>query len=127
MFLNVGNFEILGIVAQLLGYSITITQNGSEFTMEAEEEGKFHPCDCIKVVKKDGDATLVFEHFKSRSTLQLETIKFLTLAHKLGVKIAISNSTVSEGYLFPGEERHYLGYRHSHGQGYDSKDKRRPQ
>ncbi|MDP3697493.1 MAG: hypothetical protein Q8R55_05770, partial [Candidatus Taylorbacteria bacterium] len=64
-------FEVLGIVTELLGYKVTITQNGTEFLLEAEEEGKSHPCDYIKVVKKDGDATLTFEHFKSRDKLQL--------------------------------------------------------
>lgn len=115
-------FEILGIVTQLLGYRVTITQTGGEFVLEAEEEGESHPCDYIKVVKKDGNATLVFEHFKSRSALQLETAKFLTLAHRLGVKIVVDESTVSEGDPFPGEERHSHGHGHHHGHDHDHED-----
>ncbi len=106
-------FEILGIVTQLLGYTATITKNGSEFILEAEEEGKSHPCDYIKITKKDGNAVLVFEHFKSRGALQLETAKFLALADRLGVKIVVGDSTLSEGDPFPGEERH--GHSHGHG------------
>lgn len=117
-------FQILGIVAQLLGYNVTITQSSSgEFLLEAEEEGKSHPCDYIKVTKKDGNATLTFEHFKSRGALQLETAKFLTLAHRLGVKIVLGDSTVSEGDPFPGEERqvHEHGH-HGHSHDHDHED-----
>lgn len=109
-------FEILGIVAELLGYIVTITQKGNEFLLEAEEEGKAHPCDYIKVTKRDDNAALVFEHFKSRSALQLETAKFLTLAHRLGIKIVLGDSTVSEGDPFPVEERHSHHHGHGHGE-----------
>ena len=105
-------FEILGIVTQLLDYRFTITQNGDEFVLEAEEEGKSHPCDHIKVTQKDGNATLTFEHFKSRRALEVETAKFLTLANKLGVRIVVGESRVSEGDPFPSEHRH--GHHHHH-------------
>ncbi len=109
-------FEILGIVTQLLGYNATISQKENELVLEAEEEGKTHPCDYIKVSKKGEDAALVFEHFKSRKALELETAKFVTLAHKLGVKIILTSSDISEGDPFPGEERHshHHGHRHGH-------------
>ena len=106
-------FEILGIVTQLLGYTFTVRQDGDGFILEAEEEGKSHPCGYIKVSKKGGNSTLVFEHFKSRKELQVETAKLLILAHKLGVKIVLGNSNISEGDPFPSEHQHTHG--HSHG------------
>ncbi len=112
-------FEIIGLVTQLLGYRFTLTQNGREFTLEAEEEGKSHPCDYIKVTKKKGDATLTFEHFKSRKKLQLEAAKFLTLAHRLGIKIVVDRLDVSEGDPLPGEERHGHSHGHHHGGDHD--------
>lgn len=107
-------FEILGIVTELLGYSAVISQKGNELCLEAEEEGKSHPCDYIKVVKTDRGASLVFEHFKSRKALTVGTAKFLVLAHKLGVKIALKDSTVSEGDPHTVEERHDHRHGHTH-------------
>lgn len=112
-------FEILGIVAQLLDYSVIITQRGNEFVLEAEEEGKSHPCDYIKVTKTDSDASIVFEHFKSRRALELAMAKFMTLAHRLGVKIALGESTLTQGDPFPGEERHHEAHMHGHGHHHD--------
>lgn len=116
-------FQILGIVAQLLGYTVTITQSSAgEFLLEAEEEGKSHPCNYIKVTKRDGNATLTFEHFKSRGELQLETAKFLTLANKLGVKIVLGDPTISEGDPFPGEELHTHKHGHHHDPDHNHED-----
>jgi len=114
-------FEILGIVAQLLSYRVTITENGNELVLEAEEEGKSHPCNYIRITRRDGVSSLTFEHFKSRGALALETAKFLTLAHRLGVKIELDANEVSEGDPFPGEERQadddLLAHGHRHGDG----------
>lgn len=106
-------FEILGIVADILGYTVKITQTGNELILEAEEKGKSHPCDYIKVTKKDGDISLTFEHFKSRKALAVAMAKFLALADKLGVKIKLGDTTISEGDAFPEDERH--AHSHSHG------------
>lgn len=114
-------FEVLGIATQLLGYTFTIRQNGDELILEAEEEGKSHPCDYIKISKKSGNSTLVFEHFKSRKELQVETAKFLVLADKLGIKIILDDTSVSEGDPFPSEHRHTHGHRHTNN-GHDHDD-----
>lgn len=107
-------FEILGIVTQLLGYSFTISQNGDELILEAEEEGKVHPCDYIKITKtKDGEGTLTFEHFKTRKLLQIGMAKFLALARKLGIKIEVGESETSEGDKIATETGHT--HRHKHG------------
>lgn len=105
-------FEILGIVAELLDYSVIITQKGDGMVLEAEEAGKSHPCDYIKVTRSRGVSEITFEHFKSRAALDLATAKFLALAHTLGVKIALGRREVSEGNPFPGEELH--SHRHKH-------------
>lgn len=107
-------FEILGIVTELLGYKPAVWKNGNELILEAEEEGKSHPCDYIRVTRKEGKGTLTFEHFKSRKDLQLATAKFLALADKLGVKITIQEETVQEGTAFPVEDRHDHRHRHGH-------------
>ena len=106
-------FEILGIVAELLNYTVRITHKGGEFILEAEEEDKTHPCDYIKVSKKGGDATIVFEHFKSRDALKLETAQVLVLANDLGIKMALGKSELTEGDPLPNENR--LRHRHDHG------------
>ncbi len=109
-------FEILGIVAQLLNYSVRITKNGEEFVLEAEEEGGVHPCNYIKVVRRGSSSELIFEHFKTRKALVLETAKFLALADRLGVKIALRSNEISEGDPFPNEGRLITGHRHTHGE-----------
>ena len=105
--------QFLEWAQELLNYTVRITHKGGEFILEAEEEDKTHPCDYIKVSKKGGDATIVFEHFKSRDALKLETAKVLVLAHKLGIKIALGKSEVTEGDPLPNENR--LRHRHDHG------------
>lgn len=119
--------ETLGIVAELLDYSVTITEKGDTLTLEAEEASKSHPCDYIKVTKSGEKAEVTFEHFKSREKLDLETAKFATLAEKLGVKIALTGRKVTEGDPFPsevlsGEEHthaHKHGLAHSHDHDHD--------
>ncbi|MBI2030968.1 hypothetical protein HYT05_05075 [Candidatus Kaiserbacteria bacterium] len=108
-------FEILGIVTQLLDYTVNITQKGDELILEAEEAGRTHPCDYIKITRKGDISDIRFEHFKSRGALDLAMAKFLTLAHKLGVKIELKKCEISEGSPFPGEIRIDHGLRHSHG------------
>jgi hypothetical protein len=111
---NRWQFEILGIVCELLNYSVTITQRGETMTLEAEEKGSTHPCDYIKVTRTGDSAEIVFEHFKTEKALDVATAKFLTLADKLGVKIILRNRKVVEGEPFPNVVRHT----HSHGHGH---------
>jgi hypothetical protein len=94
---------------------VNITQKGEEMILEAEEAGKSHPCDYIKITRRGDVSEITFEHFKSRKALDLAMAKFLTLAHKLGVKIAIGKCTVLEGSPFPGEIRLDQSHRHTHG------------
>lgn len=102
--------EILAIVTELLDYTPVLSKNGSELVLVAEEVGKSHPCDYIKVTKKGGDGSICFEHFKSRKAIDLATAKFLLLAHKLGVKIAMGKNSISEGDPLPSDIKH----KHSH-------------
>ena len=108
--------EILAIVTELLDYTPTISKNGNELVLVAEEAGKSHPCDYIRITKKGGNGNICFEHFKSRKALDLATAKFLVLAHKLGVKISTENPEVSEGDPFPFniQLKHSHGISHSH-------------
>ncbi len=114
---NRWQFEVLGIVAELLNYATTVSQNGEELILEAEEGGGTHPCNYIKVTRRGNTSTLMFEHFKSRKTLDLESTKFLALAHLLGVKIALQNNVISEGEPFPNEAHSMEGHRHVYGHG----------
>lgn len=108
-------FEILGIVAELLDYTVTITQKGDELTLEAEEAGKTHPCDYIKVTRRGTSAEITFEHFKSRKALELAEAKFVALADKLGVKLSIKTRDVREGDPFPESVQHGHPHAHRHG------------
>ncbi|MBI4120726.1 MAG: hypothetical protein HY457_00515 [Parcubacteria group bacterium] len=120
---NRWQFEILGIVAELLDYTVTITQKGDELILEAEEVGKSHPCDYIKITRRGDISEITFEHFKSQKLLDLATAKFLALAHKLGVKLVLGKREVKQGDPFPGEVRHdhghSHGHTHKHGHGHD--------
>lgn len=107
-------FEILGIVTQLIGYSVTICQSGNTLTLEAEEEGKTHPCNYIKVTRTGEASDLTFEHFKSRNLLELETARFLLLAHRLGVKIVLRRRETTQGSPFPTEGRLANSHGHTH-------------
>lgn len=107
-------FEILGIVAELLDYTSTITQNAGLITLEAEESGKSHPCDYIKISQRGDEAEITFEHFKSRRALDLATAKFTALANKLGVKISIEGCEIHQGSTSLGET-HHAGEPHLHG------------
>lgn len=107
-------FEILGIVAELLDYTTTITQEGDEIILEAEEKGKTHPCDYIKVSRKGDEAEITFEHFKSKEKLELAEAKFTALADKLGVKIDIKKRSVEKGDPFPNEVRDKDAHEHPH-------------
>ena len=104
--------ELLGIVTELLDYTPQITKNGKELMLVAEEAGKSHPCDYIKVTKKGDSASICFEHFKSRKALDIATAKFLVLAHKLGVKITTGKFEVSEGDPFTLSVQHKHGHYH---------------
>jgi hypothetical protein len=111
---NRWQFEILGIVTELLEYTPTITQKGDEMILEAEEAGKTHPCDYIKITRKGDVSEITFEHFKSRAALELAEAKFKALAHKLGVKITFGTREVHEGTPFPNEHVHRHDHRHTH-------------
>ncbi|MBI5732540.1 hypothetical protein HY967_01090 [Candidatus Jorgensenbacteria bacterium] len=107
-------FEILGIVTELLDYDVVVKEIGNGLVLEAQEQGRAHPSDFIKVTKQGGNATLTFEHFKTRKALEVEMAKFLTLAHRLGVKIALDHLTVKEGNPFPDAAQQTHTHRHRH-------------
>jgi len=108
-------FEILGIVAELLDYSVKITEEKGGLVLEAEEAGKSHPCNYIRVSKRGETADITFEHFKSRKDLEIALAKFETLARTLGVKLRIATPQIREGEPFPYEtEGHSHGHAHRH-------------
>ncbi|MBI4118497.1 MAG: hypothetical protein HY455_03115 [Parcubacteria group bacterium] len=115
---NRWQFEILGIVAELLDYTVTITQKGEELVLEAEEAGKSHPSDYIKITRRGDVSEIVFEHFKSRKALDLATAKFLALAARLGVKLVLGKRAIKQGDPFPGETRDKHGHTESHQHGH---------
>ncbi|MDE1970248.1 MAG: hypothetical protein KGI50_01595 [Patescibacteria group bacterium] len=104
--------EILGIVTQLLGYAHTLTVRGEETILEAEDEGKAHPCKYIKVTRRNNASSFVFEHFTSRSALDVEMAKFLLLADRLGVKVAVRDKEILEGDPMPVSA--HLSHLHTH-------------
>jgi hypothetical protein len=112
-------FEILGIVADLLNYDVEITTKSKVMVLEASERGKEHPCNYIKITRSGGVSDITFEHFKTRKSLDLEVAKFLALTHKLGVQIAIRKQEVVEGDPFPEEVRHTHAHSHAHRHGED--------
>lgn len=107
-------FEILGIVAELLDYTVTMAEKDGVTVLEAEERGKVHPCKYIKITKGPDEASMTFEHFASRKEMEIEMGKFLVLAERLGVKIAVVQS-VTSGQPIPGTHTHDHAHAHDHG------------
>ena len=107
-------FELLGIVAELLDYTVTITVNGETMVLEAEEAGKTHPCDYIRVSRRGDQTEITFEHFKSERALDVATAKFFALANKLGVKLALNRREVITGDPFPATVEHSHSHAHGH-------------
>lgn len=116
--LNHWQMGVLKIVTQLLGYDATISSQGKDgnetLTMVAEETGKSHPCKYIRVSKDSGgNGEITFEHFTSKSELEKEQVKFVSLAQKLGVKITLPNSPIS-GQPIPGNIKEQHPHAHQH-------------
>ncbi|MEK7151108.1 MAG: hypothetical protein AAB784_00130 [Patescibacteria group bacterium] len=116
--INHWQMEVLKIVTRLLGYKANILNPGENstkaLTLVAEEEGKSHPCKYIRISKNpDSNGEIVFEHFTSKSELEKEKIKFIALAQRLGVKIALPDSPVN-GQPIPGSVEEHTGHSHTH-------------
>ena len=103
--------EVLAIVAQLLDFETQITvmkEGGQEVVMlEGEKHGgtsQVHEYLRVTLDPAKGSA-LLFEHFSSKKELTAARSKFLALAQKLGVKIAVTDSKES-GSPIPGGSVH---------------------
>lgn len=93
--------EVLAIVAQLLDYEIIVSQTG----IEGEKNTNSGVNRYLKITEAGSeDSLLQFEHFESQASLKKERRKFVALAQKLGIKIAIIESEsggqpIAEGAL----------------------------
>jgi hypothetical protein len=81
--------EVLGVIAQLLDFSVVISAAGSSFTLEGEKENETGVHEYIRIVNEPSGASIRFEHYRSPEALQKDKDKLLALAQKLGVKIAV--------------------------------------
>jgi len=84
--------EVLGVIAELLDFSVVIAAGGSSFTLEGEKENETGVHEYIRIVNDPGGASIRFEHYRSPEALRKDKDKFLALAQKLGVKIALIDS-----------------------------------
>ena len=83
--------ETLNAVAQILGYetAIVFSKDGS-FKIEGEREGELGVHKYLAISGgADGNGDLRFEHFATKKDMRTETSKFLALAGKFGVKLAV--------------------------------------
>lgn len=111
--------EVLGIVAQLLSYEVSVSVRGSTVVLEGEKQGGVIP-QYLRITKAAGEnATVVFEHFASRKVLEEEEAKFLGLAQRMGVKILVLNTEASGSPIPQGmtQEEFDRIHGHEHGAG----------
>lgn len=90
--------QILGIVAELLDYTIEISQDKNSLVLEGEKsqrsDGRVNRY--LKISKNEqGAGEFRFEHFASPEELKREKQKFLALAQKFGIKIALESTEKS--------------------------------
>jgi len=102
--------ELIGIIAQLLDYRISFSDQiiggKKNSVLEGEKEENANVRKYLKVsIGSTGEGVLAFEHFESQSSLKQERAKFLTLAKKFGVKISIAEETES-GQPIPANIEH---------------------
>ncbi len=109
--------EIISVIAQLLDYAIVISKKtigGQKATvLEGEKNENANVHKYLKVsIGTTGEGGMSFEHFDSAASLKEERAKFLTLAKKFGVKIALSEEHES-GQPIPQdvEHQHFLKVR----------------
>ncbi len=90
---NRWQIEVLSLVAQLLGYQVVIYELNGSLVIEGEkeEEAKVHKY--LKITKSGESASIIFEHFESKETMDQEVTKFLALARKLGIAIEVEEKT----------------------------------
>lgn len=74
--------EVLGVVAQILGYDAQVTDRGVVGQRPTERGIEEH-----FTVTFEGGLRLKFEHFKSRRALESEVLKFIALARLLGLPL----------------------------------------
>ncbi len=85
--------EVLGIVAQLLDFDYVVRLlGGGSFALEGEKDNGTGVHEYIRVDNRPDGASIRFEHYKSAAELDKDKTKFLALAQKLGVKIAVIDS-----------------------------------
>ncbi len=85
--------EVLGVIAQLLDFRFVITASGrpgsESFSLEGEKENGTGVHEYLRIENGAAGASFRFEHYRSAEALRQDRDKFLALAQKLGVKIAI--------------------------------------
>ena len=92
--------ETIGIIAQLLDYTIEFSERaaGSNkfMTVEGEKEESADVHKYLRVsIGANGEGVLAFEHFESQASLKQERAKFLALARKFGIKLMVSEERES--------------------------------
>lgn len=84
--------EILGVIAQLLGYKFILysNKNGALVLEGEKEQSGVNVNAYLKITKEpDGDGSLMFEHFRSPKERDVERAKLISLAQKMGIKISL--------------------------------------
>lgn len=98
------SFEVLAIVAQVLGYETRLTQSPA-LTLQAEKQTDERVRESFSVTQSSGTVSrLRFEHFKTRKALKQEISKAMALARKCGLSIRLEEGeeggqAVAEGQV----------------------------
>ena len=84
--------EVLAVIAQLLDFDVAVTAGANSFTLEGEKDSGAGVHEYLRVVNGPDGASIRFEHYRSAEALRRDRDKFLALAQKFGVKIAVIDS-----------------------------------
>lgn len=102
--------EVLGVIAQLLGFAFVIEGKGADsFSLTGEKHNASGVHEYLHVENTPDGAGLRFEHYRSPSELAADKDKFLALAQKFGVKITVIDSEDGGSPIPAGTvHRHFL-------------------
>lgn len=106
--------ETLAIVAQLLDFetvvSVSMVDGREAVMLEGEKHGSGEVHEYLRITMDPRQgSSIMFEHFSSQNGLRSVRAKFLALAQKLGIRIAISAQQESGSPISSGTvHRHFL-------------------
>lgn len=103
--------EVLGVVAELLDYDVSLARAGEALVLEGEKRGSGDVRPSFRITTDArGEVVVVFEHFDSDEELASEERRFRALAQKLGTRL-VTGASLRSGQAIPAGAKHRHGKR----------------